>query len=128
MSVVIDASALLQLWLAPDATRLVTRLQGASIHAPAHVRIEATNVIRRQRHAGILKDPAATTAFDGIVRAPLRLWPFEVLAERVWELGANASSYDATYLALAERLALPLITHDGKLSRVPGVRCRVEVF
>lgn len=114
MSVVIDASALLQLWLAPDASRLVERLQNESIQAPAHVRVEVTRVRRRQRNAGVLRGPAAKTAFDGVMRAPLRLWPFEVLAERAWELGANASSYDAAYLALAESLNLPLITHDGK--------------
>lgn len=28
-------------------------------------------------------------------------------------------------LALAEELASPLVTADAKLSRVPGIRCRV---
>lgn len=128
MSVVIDASALLEVWLSPSSAKLAARLEGETLHAPAHVRIEATNVIRRQRNAGILTDDAARIAFDGIMNAPVRLWPFELLAARAWELGANATSYDAAYIALAERLRVPLVTHDGKLDRVPGVTCTVEVF
>lgn len=128
MSVIIDASAILQLWLSPAGEKLAARLEGETLHAPAHVRIEASNVIRRQRNAGLLTDDAARAAFEGILSAPVRLWPFELLASRAWELGANATSYDAAYLALAERLRLPLVTHDVKLDRVPGVTCAVEVF
>lgn len=128
MSVVIDASALLEVWLAPNAADLVARLAGETLHAPAQIRIEASNVIRRQRNAGILTGPAARIAFGGIMSAPVRLWPFELVAERAWELGANTTSYDAAYLALAEQLGVPLVTHDRKLCHVPGANCAVEVF
>jgi predicted nucleic acid-binding protein len=33
----------------------------------------------------------------------------------VWDLRANFTSYDSSYLALAEALACPLYTSDGKL-------------
>lgn len=128
MSVVIDASAMLELWLSPSGEELAARLEGESLHAPAHVRIEAGNVIRRQRNAGILADDVAREVFDGVMSAPVRLWPFEFVAIRAWDLGANSTSYDAAYLALAERLSIPLVTHDGKLDRVPGADCAVEVF
>ncbi|MGO1591774.1 MAG: type II toxin-antitoxin system VapC family toxin [Ancrocorticia sp.] len=128
MSIVIDASALLEVWLSPSGTALAKRLEGETLHAPAHIRIEATNVIRRQRNAGILAASKADVAFDGIMGAPIQLWPFELLATRAWEIGTNATSYDATYIALAERLSIPLITHDSKLARVPGVTSAVEVF
>ena len=119
---------MLQLWLDPVGSDVGARLAGETLHAPGHVRIEAVNVVRRQRNAGILTDEAAGLVFDGSVRAPIRLWPFEVIAKRAWQLGANATAYDATYLALAERLALPLVTHDAKLARVPATTCIVEVF
>lgn len=128
MSVVVDASAVLAVWLDPDAADLANRLQGETLHAPAHIRIEAGNVIRRQRNSGILNDDVAHEAFTGIMNAPIQAWPFELVAARTWELGANATTYDAAYIALAEKLRIPLITHDRKLGRVPGVRCPVEVF
>ena len=128
MSVVIDASAMLKLWLSPSDHELAVRLKGESLHAPAHLRIEASNVIRRQRNARILADEAADVAFAGIMSAPVQLWPFELLAARTWQLGANATSYDAAYIALAEHLQVPLVTHDAKLRSIPGTTCAVEVF
>ena len=47
--------------------------------------------------------------------------------DRAWELRANATVYDAVYVALAELLDAPLVTADGKLARAPGIRCDVEV-
>ena len=45
--------------------------------------------------------------------------PHVLLRERVWELRHNLTSYDATYLALAEALPAPLlITGDGGLATV----------
>lgn len=128
MSVVLDASALLELWLSPSADELAVRLKGETLHAPVHIRIEASNVLRRQRSTGILHEDDAQPAFEGIMTAPLRLWPFEVLAVRSWELGNNMTSYDAAYVALAEKLGVPLITHDRKLALTPGVNCNIEAF
>ncbi|MEO7374697.1 MAG: type II toxin-antitoxin system VapC family toxin [Terrimesophilobacter sp.] len=51
-----------------------------------------------------------------------------MLADAVWRHGHNLSSYDAAYVALAERLGAPLITGDARLARAPGIGCTVEVF
>ena len=34
----------------------------------------------------------------------------------MWELQHNASAYDATYLAFAEQLDVPLVTADRRLA------------
>ncbi|MDQ6837883.1 MAG: VapC toxin family PIN domain ribonuclease, partial [Actinomycetota bacterium] len=44
-----------------------------------------------------------------------------------WELRANVRAWDAAYVALAEALSATLITLDGRLAAVPGLRCRIEV-
>ncbi len=35
----------------------------------------------------------------------------------LWRFAKNVSSYDAQYIALANRLKLPIITRDVRLSR-----------
>jgi len=45
----------------------------------------------------------------------------------MWELRENVKAYDATYVALAERLDLPLVTCDERLAKANGVRCDVMV-
>jgi predicted nucleic acid-binding protein len=49
------------------------------------------------------------------------------LTARVWELRHDLTASDAAYVALAERLALPLMTSDARLARAPGLRCDVIV-
>lgn len=128
-TVVIDASVLISLWLDPDNSSVIgQRLQGTTLHAPDHLLVESSNVLRRRHNAGLLSREAADTAFSGLMSAPIRLWPFTSVATRGWQLGANVSSYDAAYIALAERLNAPLLTRDAKLSRAPGIRCAVEVL
>lgn len=49
------------------------------------------------------------------------------LLGRAWELRSNVSFYDGIYVALAEALALPLVTADAKLARADGLRCQTLV-
>ncbi len=126
---VVDASAVVALLIDPSAVadRIGRRLRGAELHAPSHLPVEVTNVLRRRHHAGLLGASESGLALDGLWALPIQLWPFEVLRWRVWELGANLSSYDAAYVALAERLGATLLTQDARLSRGTGVRCAIEL-
>jgi predicted nucleic acid-binding protein len=40
----------------------------------------------------------------------------EPLAERIWQLRHQLTTYDASYIALAEALSAPLYTCDAKLA------------
>ncbi|MGH3504605.1 MAG: type II toxin-antitoxin system VapC family toxin [Nocardioidaceae bacterium] len=42
------------------------------------------------------------------------------LLDRVWELRANVSAYDASYVELAEALGCDLLTADALFARAPG--------
>jgi predicted nucleic acid-binding protein len=50
-----------------------------------------------------------------------------MLAGRSWDLRRNLSIYDASYVALAELLQIPLVTLDRRLAGAPTVGCSVLV-
>lgn len=54
--------------------------------------------------------------------------PTGPLMVRAYELRANVTPHDAAYVALAESLGYTLLTADARLSRAPGIRCRVDVL
>jgi predicted nucleic acid-binding protein len=50
------------------------------------------------------------------------------LAERIWALRHNLGAYDASFVALAEVLDVPLITADAKQAAASGHYARVEAY
>ncbi|GGO48730.1 hypothetical protein GCM10012287_24400 [Streptomyces daqingensis] len=54
--------------------------------------------------------------------------PCEHLLPGIWELRPNYTAYDASYVALAEKLNVPLVTGDAKLKRGVGARCTIELI
>lgn len=126
---VLDASAVVSLVLDPGegGERVAALVVDAEPNAPALLPFEVANVLRRQHLAGRLSATEAVLARRDAERLPVELWPFEVVADRVWELGANLTAYDAAYVALAEFLGARLVTADHRLAAAPGVRCEVVV-
>jgi predicted nucleic acid-binding protein len=47
---------------------------------------------------------------------------------RAYELGANVTPYDASYVALAEMLGCDLVTADRRLADATGPRCAIRVL
>jgi predicted nucleic acid-binding protein len=129
-TLVIDASAVLATLIVGGASidTIADRISSARLHAPDHLPIEVTNVLRRRRNAGTLSDGEAGVALEGFQRLSTHLWPLESISDRVWELGHNLTSYDAAYVAIAEQLDVSLLTADVRLSLASGPRCRIEVL
>ena len=55
-------------------------------------------------------------------------YPHTPLLDRIWELRANLTAYDAAFVALSEALDAPMITCDAALAGVPGHSADVELF
>ena len=126
---VCDASAIVTVLLdsGDDGAWLARHLATAELYAPALLPFECSNVIRRHELGGLISSDQAAQAHADLLDLPIDLFPYESLAQRVWQLRRNLTSYDAAYVALAEALDAPLVTLDRRLSEAPGITCRVEV-
>jgi predicted nucleic acid-binding protein len=125
---VCDASAITTVLLdsGDDGIWVANRLVGAELFAPTLLPFECANIIRRHELAGSIAAGEAAQAHADLVELPIELWPYEVLADRVWQLRSNLTSYDAACVALAETVGAPLVTLDRRLQRAPGIGCLVE--
>ena len=129
MSVVIDASVLVAALVDSDQDGpwAEAAIAQGQLAAPEMVLAEAINILRRMDLSGQVSRLEATASFRDLLRLDVELYPFTPLAERVWELRGNVTSYDAWYVALAEALNNPLFTLDRRLSKASGVQCEVVV-
>jgi predicted nucleic acid-binding protein len=123
--IVVDASAALSALLNAGPARRA--LAAEQLHAPHLVDSEVANGLRRGIAAGQLQADAAWSALDMWRRLGLTRYPVFSLLDRVWELRANLSAYDASYVAVAELLGCSLLTADVRLGRAPGIRCPVTI-
>lgn len=59
---------------------------------------------------------------------PVTRAPHRPLLRRVWELRHSIRPYDAAFVALAERLDVPLVTCDARLAKSNGHTAEVELY
>lgn len=123
--IVVDASAALSALFNEGPARRA--LADDRLHAPHLIDAEVANGIRRWVGAGRLGAGEGWTALDRWRRIALTRYAVFTLLDRIWELRANLSAYDAGYVALAEALRCPLLTADTRLIRAPGVQCSITV-
>lgn len=134
MTLVVDASALVELALAsPLAPRVAEQLErhGNDLNAPELVDIEVLSALRREVLARRASVERVEQALDVFLDLPLELFPHRAFVRRTWGLRDNFSSYDATYLALAEALSdrgAALLTADGRFARAARTHSDVEVL
>ena len=102
-------------------------LTDAALAAPSIVEYETANVIRRHAVAGLVSADQAAQAHADLLDLAIEQWPYELLAARSWELRANLSIYDASYVAVAELTGSTLVTLDRRIAAAPGVRCAVAI-
>ena len=128
--IVIDASAALE-WLRkrPSAPKLTARIASeyGHMHAPHLIDLEVIQVLRRLTRENVVGAERAREAIEDFHGLAIDRHGHREFASRIWELRANLTAYDAAYVALAESLDCPLVTHDARLFRSPGHRARIEM-
>lgn len=128
---VVDASVLVAFYAAEDPRRdtVTARLAvGEAWFAPAHLDAEIVSALRGLSRPSPALRAAVPGALHHLARFPVRRMHLAPLLQRIWELRDNLTAYDAAYVALAERLAGPLITCDAKLAGAAGSRCTFELI
>jgi predicted nucleic acid-binding protein len=127
---VVDTSAVLEALAARDpAPRLIERLAAdGDLHAPHLIDTELLHALRAMGIRREISDERAADALSDFAELALVRYPHQPLNDRVWELRHNLTAYDATFVALAEVLAAPLITCDARLASAPGHKAQIELF
>lgn len=127
--IVVDASALVDALAAEKPNpELRERLSAGRLHAPHLVDVEVANALRRLAAVGELSVARAADARADFAELVIVRYPHLPLLERIWELRGSLTAYDATYVALAERLDAPLVTCDARIAAAPGHHACVETF
>jgi predicted nucleic acid-binding protein len=128
--IVVDASVLANVVGddGADGDRARQVLQGQELSVPDLVDVEVVSVLRRRWLAKAINARRFAVAVDDLGVLPADRYPVLPFMPRAYELRANVSAYDATYVALAEQLGCALVTGDRRLAAAPGTRCTITVI
>ncbi|WP_091030358.1 type II toxin-antitoxin system VapC family toxin [Glycomyces harbinensis] len=127
--IVVDASVLASAVVSltePD-TQLRRELEQHELAAPDHVNLEVMSILRKYCRRNVLTEERAGLALFDLKELSIERVPLAALEIRIWELRHNVTSYDAAYVALAERFGAELWTFDRKLANAPGTECVIKV-
>ncbi|MGB5134620.1 MAG: type II toxin-antitoxin system VapC family toxin [Prochlorococcaceae cyanobacterium] len=122
--IVVDASAVVAALLHVGPARSLLREE--TLVAPHLLDVEVASVLRRLDLRKALPGDLPVDPLEVFRRLGIRRFPHAPLLGRVWQLRANLSAYDATYVALAEALGCALLTADRRLAAAPGPRCPIQ--
>ncbi len=132
MTVVVDCSIIIRLLSSQRGDNLLRQRLAWVVHAPSLIDAEVSSVVR-----GL-----AITAKPNVRITPVRAeqmladyaglrivrHPMQPLQTRVFELRDNFTAYDAMYVALAERIGMPLLTNDAKLAGAAGHHAQIQHY
>jgi pilT protein domain protein len=113
--IVIDASAIIQVLVGRDPGPALLDAVAGDLAAPHILDVEVLSALRGMVLGGVLPLEAAESARRSYADLVIDRYEAALLADRVWALRNQYTSYDAMYLALAEGLGAPLVTCDRKL-------------
>lgn len=113
---VVDASAMVAALVGRSGDPSLLDALSGDLDAPHLLDVEVLSVLRGLLLGGKLSVEEADQARAEFFAFTIQRHEVAPLADRVWELRHQFTSYDANYLALAEALQTTLFTCDAKLA------------
>ncbi len=129
--IVVDASVLANVIGddGADGRRARGEMRGfGPVAAPDLVDVETVAVLRKRWLAGTISDSRFSAAIADLEQLGISRYPTLPLMRRAFELRANVTAYDASYVALAEILGCALLTGDHRLASAPGPSCTIRLL
>jgi predicted nucleic acid-binding protein len=129
--IVVDASVLANVIGddGADGQRARGEIRAAgNVATPDLVDVETVAVLRKRWLAGTISDQRFATATADLEQLGLTRYPALPLMRRAFELRANLTAYDASYVALAEALGCELLTGDRGLANASGPSCTIRLL
>jgi predicted nucleic acid-binding protein len=123
--IVVDASAAV-LGLLNDGDARASLARGR-LACPHLADSEIVHALRGMVRRGDVDAADADKALATWARLGMERVSIVGLLERLWTLRETLSAYDASYVAVAEALGVPLLTADARLARAPGPTCPITV-
>lgn len=114
--IIIDASAMVEALVGRESDEELLNALSGDVDAPHLLDVEVLSVLRELLLGGKLAPEEADQARLDHFAFTITRHETAPLAERMWQLRHQFTSYDANYLALAEALQAPLYTCDAKLA------------
>jgi predicted nucleic acid-binding protein len=114
--IVLDASAMVEALVGRDADAALLDVLAGDLDAPHLLDVEVLSALRGLELGRRLKVAEAEQARHDHFAFTITRHDLQPLAERIWQLRHQLTTYDASYIALAEALSAPLYTCDAKLA------------
>ncbi|MFN2466566.1 MAG: type II toxin-antitoxin system VapC family toxin [Gaiellaceae bacterium] len=129
-ALVVDASAVADYLLRgvrSRPVRLAFRSREATLNVPGLCDVEIVGMLRRLLLTTRIDETRAREMLSEYLALDLRRHAHRPLLARMLSLRDNFSAYDASYVALAERLGARLLTADQRLARAVRRHAAVEL-
>ncbi|HEX7155235.1 MAG TPA: type II toxin-antitoxin system VapC family toxin [Thermoanaerobaculia bacterium] len=115
--IVVDASVIVHLLTVTEDDPLFGAVVRGEAVAPQVLDLEVLKALRTGYARAAWTEERANEAAADFMALPIRRYRHDDLLPRIWQLRNNITAYDASYVALAERLNIPLVTRDLRLAR-----------
>ncbi len=126
--IVLDAPAVVEMLRGTARGRAVAEwfeADGGDAHAPGLLDSEVAQALRRLEQQGAMDPARGGASIELLQDLPVARHNVHLLLPRVWDLRHHLTAYDASYVALAEALACPLLTLDRRLATVQGLAAEI---